>query len=82
MCLGAELGCRGSLETIAEGVASSVARKLVAILGVAIGMVALAVGAGPQTASNDVYHRIMLALATAAIVILVVPAGRSALRRN
>ena len=36
--------------------------NLVAILGVAIGMFALALRAGPRT-SNDLYHRIMLALA-------------------
>ena len=56
--------------------------NLVAILGVVIGMVALAVGAGPRTASNDFYHRIMLALAAASLVILFLPAGRTALRRN
>ena len=56
--------------------------NLVAILGVVIGMVALAVGAGPRTASNDLYHRIMLALATTSLVILFLPAGRTALRRN
>jgi Na+-transporting NADH:ubiquinone oxidoreductase subunit NqrB len=56
--------------------------NLVAIIGVVIGMVALAMGGGPRTASNDLYHRIMLALATASLVILVVPAGRTALRRN
>jgi Na+-transporting NADH:ubiquinone oxidoreductase subunit NqrB len=56
--------------------------NLVAIIGVVIGMVALAVGAGPRTASNELYHRIMLALATASLVILLVPAGRKALRRN
>ena len=56
--------------------------NLVAIIGVAIGMVALAEGAGPRTASNDLYHGIMLALATASLVILVVPAGRTELRRN
>src|SRR5260370_441919 len=39
--------------------------NLVVIAGVAIGMVALAVGAGPRTASNDLYHKIMLALAAA-----------------
>jgi hypothetical protein len=55
--------------------------NLVAIIGVAIGMVALAVGAGPRTASNDLYHGIMLALATASLVILLVPAGRTELRR-
>jgi hypothetical protein len=56
--------------------------NLVAILGVVIGMVALAVGAGPRTASNDLYHGIMLALATASLVILLVPTGRTELRRN
>ena len=56
--------------------------NLAAILGVAIGMVALAVGAGPRTPSNDLYHGIMLALAIASLAILVVPAGRTALRRN
>jgi hypothetical protein len=56
--------------------------NLVAILGVAIGMVALAVGAGPRTPSNDLYHGIMLALAIASLAILVVPAGPTALRRN
>ena len=56
--------------------------NLVAIVGVVIGMVALALGAGPRTASNDLYHRIMLVLATASLVILLVPAGRTALKRN
>ena len=44
--------------------------NLVAIAGVAIGMAALALGAGPRTASNDIYHVIMLVLATAALAIL------------
>ena len=56
--------------------------NVVAIAGVAIGMVALAAGAGPRTVSNDLYHRIMLALAAASLVILLVPAGRTALKRH
>jgi hypothetical protein len=56
--------------------------NLVAIGGVAIGVVALAVGAGPRTASNDVYHGIMLALALASLVILLIPTGRAALQRH
>ena len=56
--------------------------NLVVIAGVAFGMVALAVGAGPRTASNDLYHEIMLALAAASIVILVLPAGRTVLTRH
>ena len=55
--------------------------NLVAIAGVTIGMVALAAGAGPRTASNDLYHRIMLALAAASLIIIFVPNGRAALKR-
>lgn len=54
----------------------------IVIFGVAFGMVALAVGAGPRTASNDLYHKIMLALAIVSIVILATPGGRAALRRD
>ncbi len=60
---------------------SALAGNLVAIAGVILGMVALAIGAGPRTASNDWYHRFMLALAAAAILILLLPSGRIALRR-
>jgi hypothetical protein len=56
--------------------------NVVAITGVAIGMVALAAGAGPRTASNDLYHKIMLALAVPSLVILFIPAGRTALKRH
>jgi len=61
--------------------AAALAGNLVAIAGVAVGMVALAMGAGPRTASNDLYHRLMLVLAGGAILILSLPSGRSALRR-
>lgn len=56
--------------------------NVVAIAGVAIGMVALAAGAGPRTVSNDLYHRIMVALSATSLVILLVPAGRTALKRH
>src|ERR1700688_2570102 len=46
---------------------SALIGNVIAIAGVAIGMVALAVGAGPRTASNDLYHSIMLALAAASL---------------
>ncbi|HEV2731840.1 MAG TPA: hypothetical protein VGV15_17555 [Terriglobales bacterium] len=42
----------------------------VALGGVLLGIAALAVGAGPRTASNDLYHRMMLALIGAAVLIL------------
>ena len=61
---------------------SALIGNLIAITGVAIGMVALAVGAGPRTASNDLYHSIMLALAAASLVTLFVPATRAVLKRH
>ena len=45
---------------------TSVARRAtvignaIALVGVITGMVALAVGAGPRTGTNDLYHRLML----------------------
>lgn len=50
--------------------------NFVAVGGVLLGMVALAVGAGPRTASNDLYHRIMLILAGASVVVLLVRRSR------
>ena len=41
--------------------------NLAAITGVAIGMTALALARGPRTASNDIYHVIMMLLAAAAL---------------
>jgi hypothetical protein len=44
--------------------------NFIAIAGVSLGMVALAAGRGPRTASNDTYHHIMLTLAIASLIIL------------
>ena len=44
--------------------------NLIAFGGVLLGIAALAVGAGPRTASNDLYHRMMLILIGAVILIL------------
>ena len=44
--------------------------NLIALAGVLLGMAALAVGAGPRTASNDLYHRLMLILIALATVAL------------
>jgi len=54
--------------------------NLVALGGVLLGIAALAVGAGPRTASNDFYHRIMLVLIAASLVIVF--CGRRASTRN
>jgi hypothetical protein len=45
--------------------------NLIALAGVLLGMVALAAGRGPRTASNDLYHHIMLVLIAASLVSLV-----------
>jgi hypothetical protein len=45
--------------------------NLVALAGVLLGIIALAAGRGPRTASNDLYHRIMLILIAVSIAVLV-----------
>ena len=54
--------------------------NLVPLGGVLFGMAALAAGSGPRTASNDLYHHIMLALIGASLLILFF--ARSALNRS
>ena len=54
--------------------------NLVALGGVLLGIVALAAGWGPRTASNDFYHRIMLVLIGASLLLLFV--SKSALQRS
>ncbi|HLH09283.1 MAG TPA: hypothetical protein VKW78_18750 [Terriglobales bacterium] len=50
----------------------AIVANVVAIAGVILGMIALALGRGPRTASNDLYHRIMLTLAVVSILVLLV----------
>jgi len=49
--------------------------------GVLLGMGALAVGAGPSTELNAIYHRVMLVALVAVLALLLSPAGRTAFRR-
>jgi hypothetical protein len=53
-----------------------------ALGGVLLGTAALAVGAGPSTGLNDIYHRAMLAALAAGLVLLLTPVGRAALGRG
>src|SRR5229473_6152671 len=55
--------------------------NFVALGGVLLGIAALAAGAGPRTASNDLYHRIMLLLIGASVLILLF-FGRSRLNQK
>jgi hypothetical protein len=54
--------------------------NLIAFGGVLLGIAALAVGAGPRTASNDLYHRVMLILIGAVTLILCF--GRSRIKQR
>lgn len=53
-----------------------------ALGGVLLGITALAVGAGPSTELNTVYHRVMVVALVAVLALLLSPAGRTALRRT
>ncbi|MCU1269608.1 MAG: hypothetical protein JWN74_902 [Acidobacteriaceae bacterium] len=44
--------------------------NFIALGGVLLGMIALAAGRGPRTASNDLYHHIMLSLIGASLLAL------------
>ncbi len=50
--------------------------------GVLLGMAAIALGAGPGTDLNTIYHRVMLTALTAGLILLLTPAGRSAFGRG
>jgi hypothetical protein len=52
-----------------------------AIAGILLGQISLALGRGPRTESNDIYHSIMLALIIADAFYLMTEAGKSALKK-
>lgn len=69
---GAFLIC-GAVAVMANSTAqwrSALIGNYVALAGVVLGMLALASGRGPRTASNDLYHRLMLLLIGASLVTL------------
>jgi hypothetical protein len=53
-----------------------------ALGGVLLGVTALALGAGPGTDLNTMYHRVMLVGLVAVLALLLTPAGRAAFRRE
>jgi len=55
---------------------ATVIGNVIALVGVVIGVVALVVGAGPRTASNDLYHRLMLLAIGVSFVLLLVSRPR------
>jgi hypothetical protein len=54
----------------------------VALAGVLWGMVAVAAGRGPHTPLNDTYHRVMVVLLAATLLLLLTPLGRASLGRD
>ena len=58
------------------------AAHVFALGGVLLGVAALAVGAGPSTELNEVYHRVMLVALAAGLIPLLAPVGRSAFGRG
>ena len=58
---------------------AAIAAHAFALGGVLLGTAALAVGAGPSTDLNTVYHRVMLVALAAVLALLLTPAGRAAL---
>lgn len=58
---------------------AALAAHAFALGGVLLGTAALAVGAGPSTDLNTVYHRVMLVALVAVLALLLTPTGRAAL---
>jgi hypothetical protein len=53
-----------------------------ALGGVLLGITALALGGGPSTELNTIYHRVMLVALVAGLVVLLTRVGRDALGRS
>lgn len=63
-------GAATLLKSQTKGIRVALICNFIAVCGVLLGIVALAVGAGPRTASNDLYHRVMLILIGASLLVV------------
>lgn len=61
---------------------ATVAAQAIALGGVLLGIAALAVGAGPNTASNALFHRVMVVALVGGLLLLWMPSTQSALGRT
>jgi hypothetical protein len=64
------------------GWTAAVTAHVFSILGVLTGMVALAMGRGPRTESNDIYHRVILVVLVAGLFLLTRRGVRVAIARK
>ncbi len=61
---------------------AALAAHLVAVAGVLLGIISLALGAGPSTVANTIYHRVILGVLVVVLVLLATPGARAALGRR
>jgi hypothetical protein len=61
---------------------AALAANLFAIAGVLLGIAALALGAGPSTEANTIYHRVILGVLIVVLVLLATRGARAALGRR
>lgn len=73
------VGAYGVLASRRWAWAGAVVAHTFALAGVLLGMWAIAAGYGPHSAFNDAYHRAMLVVLAAGAILLLTPAGLTAL---
>ena len=73
------VGAFAALARKAWAWAAATGAHAVALAGVLWGMVAVAAGRGPHTQLNDSYHRVMVLLLAATLILLLTPLGRNSL---
>jgi hypothetical protein len=73
------LGASAFLTRKTRAWAAVTAAHAVALAGVLWGMVAVAAGRGPHTQLNDTYHRLMVVVLGAGLILLLTRTGRAAL---
>ena len=57
----------------------AIAAHAFAVAGVLLGITALALGLGPSTVANTIYHRVILAVLVVVLALLATPGARAAL---
>jgi hypothetical protein len=76
------VGAFAVLAGTARAWAAAAGAHAVALAGILWGMVAVAAGRGPHTQLNDTYHRVMVVLLGATLILLLTPLGGRSLGRE